>query len=95
MPHHINHNIKFWIAYKRYTYQDVADMLDTTLGRIKTYVGGVAVPPAEMLMKIADMMNVSLDTLFRTKLTAKNYGKEETRIVEIEKKLNHLLAHKK
>lgn len=89
MSHYINHNIKFWRQYKRYTQTDVADILLTTVGRIKQYEK-ITYPPAEMIIKIADMMNISLDTLFKTKLTQANYGKEESRIEALEKRLKRL-----
>lgn len=92
--HYVNHNIKFWRQYKRYTQGDIADMVDATLGMIKSYETGTAVPQVETLIKIADMMNISLDTLIRVKLTEKNYGKQEVRINELEKKVNLLLKQK-
>jgi len=92
--HYINHNIRFFREHKRYTQNDIAGMLNTTLGRIKQYEK-VTYPPAEMVMAIADMMGISLDTLFRVKLNPKNYKpvtvEDESRIAEIERKLNQFL----
>lgn len=93
--HYVNHNIKFFREYKRYTQADIADMIGATLGMIKSYETGKAVPQVETLIKIADMMNISIDTLIRVKLTETNYGKEEVRIEELERKVNLLIKSKR
>lgn len=92
--HYINHNLKFFREYKRYTQGDIAANIGATVGMIKTYENGKAVPQVEALIKIADMMNVSIDTLIRVKLTQKNYGKQEARIDDLERKVNLLLKRK-
>jgi transcriptional regulator with XRE-family HTH domain len=71
--HYVNHNLKFYREYNRYSQQEIANKLKTTLGRIKMYDRNGATPQIEMLIKIADMMQISLDTLIRTKLSEKNY----------------------
>lgn len=69
----ISHNVKFYRQHFALTQQEIADKLKTTIGRVKTYESGVAAPQIEMLVSIAQMMNVSIDTLVQVKLTDKNY----------------------
>lgn len=71
--HHINQNIKWYRDYKRLTQQELAESLQTTLGRVKTYESGKATPPVEMLIAIASMMNVTLDALVNISLDDMNY----------------------
>lgn len=66
--HHINHNIKWFREHKRITQQELADQLDTTLGRIKTYELGTATPPLELMLTISDMMDITLDSLVRVQM---------------------------
>lgn len=71
--HQINHNLKWYREYKRLTQQELADMLKTTLGRIKTYETDKATPPVEMLIAIAEIMNVTLDALVHVELDEMKY----------------------
>ena len=71
--HYVNHNLRFYRLHNRFTQQEIADELETTLGRIKMYEQGHATPPIDMLIKISNMLHVSLDTLIKVKLSAKNY----------------------
>ena len=74
--HYINHNLRFFRLRNRYTQEELAAKLKTTLGRIKTYETGAATPQIEMIVAIADLMGISLDTLVKVKLDENNYQKE-------------------
>lgn len=71
--HYINHNLKFYRLSNRFRQTEIADKLKVTVGMVKTYENGSATPPVDVLIKIADMMQVSIDTLIKVKLTSKNY----------------------
>ena len=73
--HYIHENIKFYRTHNRFTQQEVADKFEVTLGMLKTYERADAVPPVEVLMRIADVMRITIDTLIKVKLTPKNYLK--------------------
>lgn len=96
--HYINHNLRFYREQNRLNQDEVAKLLNTTLGRIKMYEQGKATPLVEMIVKIADMMQVSLDTLIRVKLTEKNYSGRRwiqapdtaLRVAELEKRVSVL-----
>lgn len=93
--HYIGQNLKFYVKYKRYTYSDVAEMIGATEGMVKHYVQKRTAPQIETIIKIADMMNISIDTLIRVKLTETNYGKEMARIEDLERKVNMLMKEHK
>jgi transcriptional regulator with XRE-family HTH domain len=71
----IGQNVKWYREHKRLTQQEVADTLNTTLGRVKTYESGAAIPPVEILINIATWIDVSIDALIKVKLSEKNYLK--------------------
>lgn len=71
--HQISQNITWYRRHKRYSQQELADVLDTTLGRVKTYEGGKATPPIEMLLKLSDLMDLSIDAIVKVKLDASIY----------------------
>lgn len=71
--HYIHHNLRFYRLHNRFLQHEIADKLKVTLGMIKTYETGIAVPPIEILIKIADMMHITLDTLVKVKLNSKNF----------------------
>lgn len=71
--HYINHNLRFYRLRNRFTQPEIAAKLKATVGRIKMYEQDHATPQMDMVIKIADMMQVSLDTLIRVKLSEKNY----------------------
>jgi len=71
---HIAHNLKFYRLYNRLLQKEVAENLKVTVGMVKSYEAGT-VPPIETLIKISDMMQISLDTLVKVKLNKNNYLK--------------------
>lgn len=96
MKQYINENLRFYRLHNRYTQQEIANKLKATLGQVKSYETNIAVPPIDMIIRIADMIGVSIDRLIRVKLSSKNYlsTKEEvpsdllSRIDALEKKVN-------
>lgn len=71
--HHINHNLKWYRNHKRITQQELADMLGTSLGRIKTYETNKATPPIEIVIDIAQIMGVTIDALVSLPMDAAKY----------------------
>lgn len=71
--HYISHNLKYYRVSNRFRQQEIADKIKVSLGMVKTYELGIAVPPIETLIKIADMMQITIDTLVKVQLTSKNY----------------------
>lgn len=91
--HHINHNLRFYREHNRLTQQEIADKLGTSLGRIKTYENDKATPPVEMLLKISNMLGISLDALVKVKLpgTAKAIPTLENRVEALENAVNKIV----
>lgn len=69
----MKNNIKSLREEKGLTQKDCADKFDVTLRAWQTYEQGVSEPKYELLCKIADMFNVSLDYLLgRTEVREMN-----------------------
>lgn len=69
----MKNNIKSLREEKGLTQKDCADKFDVTLRAWQTYEQGVSEPKYELLCKIADMFNVSLDYILgRTKVKEMN-----------------------
>jgi transcriptional regulator with XRE-family HTH domain len=70
----ISENIKFYRAYQRVSQKELAASLGITIAMVKSYerVGNVT-PSIIALIKIATMLNVSLDALIKIELTNDNY----------------------
>lgn len=71
--HYIQHNLRFYRKRNRYRQSDIAAKLKVSVGQVKTYETGIAVPPIDILIRIADMMKITLDDLVRKKLSEKNF----------------------
>lgn len=96
--HHIAENLHYYRKSNRYLQSEIAERLGITLGQMKSYEGGKAIPPVDILIRMADMMQITLDELVRQQLSAgtpvaKNNRKEEalsTRISALENSMDHL-----
>ena len=96
MKQYINENLRFYRLHNRYTQQEIAIKLKATLGQVKSYETNIAVPPVDMIIRIADMIGISIDGLIRVKLSSKNYLNTKegippdllSRIDALEKKVN-------
>ncbi|MEJ7610628.1 MAG: helix-turn-helix transcriptional regulator [Ferruginibacter sp.] len=88
---YISHNIKWFRDHRRLTQQELADLLETTLGRVKSYEGGIADPPVNMLLNLAEVMNISIDALVKVQIDDSKYSglrKDKFKEQELFKALN-------
>ncbi len=72
----LNKRIRTLRLYNKYTQQNMADLLNMTLGAYQKYEQGDTKPPLETLVLLADIFNIPVDYLLGRDEYLKSIGIE-------------------
>ena len=81
----LNRNIRYIRELRGFTQKEFADHLDINRGNVASYEMNTN-PPLDVLVRIAEWYNISLDALVKTDLSAVGVGPEADKTISINRK---------
>ena len=61
----VKNNLKIYMIKKEMTQAELAEKLDVSQQQVNNWVTGRSVPKMKMLLEITDMLNCTIDDLYR------------------------------